>query len=282
MHKFVKNICKPGMLMALPVFVLSACSGKEAVLLELNEPETVQAADAQPGLEKAAGQQPETVQAKLASSEAVQTAEAQQAALNESGDFSATSAISDAEPSEIYVHICGAVVKPGVYELEKGSRIFEGIEAAGGFREDACEDYVNQAGQLADGQRLVIPTKEEIEAAKEDGSCPELWKAEAAGAGISGSAGAGMPGAAGTGISGAADAGVSGTGGASGSGGLVNINTATESELGAISGIGAGKAAAIVQYRQENGSFASIEDIMKVSGIKEGTYEKIKDKITVN
>ena len=64
--------------------------------------------------------------------------------------------------------------------------------------------------------------------------------------------------------------------------GLVNINTASEEELSAIPGIGAGKAAAVVRYRQENGAFASIEDIMKVSGIKEGTYEKIKDKITVN
>ena len=63
--------------------------------------------------------------------------------------------------------------------------------------------------------------------------------------------------------------------------GRVNINTATESELCSVNGIGASRAAAIVKYRQENGNFASIEDIMKVSGIKEGTYEKIKDMITV-
>ncbi len=78
------------------------------------------------------------------------------------------------------------------------------------------------------------------------------------------------------------DTGEDKTGSSGSSDGLVNINTASESELGNVKGIGAGKAAAIVQYRQENGNFASIEDIMNVSGIKEGTYEKIKDKITVN
>lgn len=164
----------------------------------------------------------------------------------------------DAGPTVIYVHICGAVVNPGVYELTSESRVFEGIAAAGGFCEDACEDYVNQAGQLQDGQRLVIPTIEEVEAAKEEGGYGELWQLPTDDAG-QGSAAASKT----------AD-------------GLVNINTASESELGEISGIGAGKAAAIVKYRQENGSFASIEDIMKVSGIKEGTYEKIKDKITVD
>lgn len=151
-------------------------------------------------------------------------------------------------PEDIFVHICGAVVNPGVYILPTDSRIFEGIEAAGGFTEDACEDFVNLAQPLQDGQRIVIPTEEEAEAAAQDSAYQEQWlpvetqRAD----------------------------------------GRVNINTASEQELSAISGIGAGKAAAIVQYRQENGSFSSVEDIMKVSGIKEGTYEKIKDKITIN
>lgn len=167
---------------------------------------------------------------------------------------------------DIYVHICGAVREPGVYVLATGSRVYEGVEAAGGFAEDACEDFVNQAGILADGQRLVIPTEEEARTLKADGFYQEMWTAE-----IQGSA------------EGTGNASSVGTVPAKGnSGGLVNINTASESELGGIPGIGAGKAAAIVKYRQENGAFASIEDIMKVSGIKEGTFEKIKDKITVN
>ncbi|MCM1174093.1 MAG: helix-hairpin-helix domain-containing protein [Blautia sp.] len=158
-------------------------------------------------------------------------------------------------PPDICVHICGAVENPGVYLLPAGSRVYEGVAAAGGFREDACEDFINQAGILQDGQRLAIPTVEEAEA---DSSYQSLWKeSEEA-----------YP-AENTNNAGSVD-------------GLVNINTASEKDLSAIPGIGAGKAAAIVQYRRENGNFASIEDIMKVSGIKEGTFEKIKDRITVN
>ncbi len=153
---------------------------------------------------------------------------------------------------------------PGVYQLAAGSRVYEGVAAAGGFREDACEDFINQAGILQDGQRLAIPTVEEADAAKAAGSYQALWQEDTLNTGLQ------EPGAAGM-----AD-------NSSGSmNGLVNINTAEENELSAIPGIGAGKAAAIIQYRQENGNFASIEDIMKVSGIKEGTFEKIKDKITV-
>ena len=62
---------------------------------------------------------------------------------------------------------------------------------------------------------------------------------------------------------------------------LVNINTATKEELQTISGIGEGKAQAIIDYREENGNFNSIEDILNVSGIGESIYEKIKDHITV-
>lgn len=231
MQKYNKNICKLIMFLIFPVFVLTACSGKEDMVLELGETHDMSSQDMS-GLD------------------------------DESAGLSTDVSI-DAAPAKIYVHICGAVVNPGVYELEAGSRVFEGIKAAGGFSENACEDYVNQAGQLSDGERLVIPTVEEVEQAKEDGTYQVLWAADTA------------------------DKGTLNTGedktDSSGSGdGLVNINTATESELGNVKGIGAGKAAAIVQYRQENGNFASTEDIMNVSGIKEGTYEKIKDKITVN
>lgn len=237
MQKFINNICKLGMFLIFPVFVLTACTGKEDMVLELDG-ESVS-------------------DGGLADRYAVGDA-----ASDEYSGLSKDVSL-DAVPEQIYVHICGAVVNPGVYELEAGSRVFEGIKAAGGFSENACEDYVNQAGPLSDGERLVIPTVEEVEKAEEDGTYQELW-------------------AAGTADKGTLDTGEDKTGSSGNSDGLVNINTATESELGNVKGIGAGKAAAIVQYRQENGSFASIEDIMKVSGIKEGTYEKIKDKITVN
>lgn len=172
-------------------------------------------------------------------------------------------AAPEPEPDSIYVHICGAVLNPGVYELPEGSRVFFGIKAAGGLSEDAYGDYVNQAETLRDGQKLVIPTVDEIEAAKENGTYEQLWANNTTAGNEADGAGAGT----------ASD---------TDSGGKININTASESQLQGITGIGATRAAAIVQYRNEHGSFGSIEDIMQVSGIKEGTYEKIKDEITVN
>lgn len=173
--------------------------------------------------------------------------------------------VSEPDQTSIYVHICGAVLNPGVYELPAGSRVFAGIEAAGGLLDTAYGDYVNQAETLWDGQQLVIPTIEEIEAAKEDGTYEQLWVSSA-----------------GDKAGPANEAALGGTGSVGANrDGKININTATESQLLGITGIGATRAAAIVQYREEHGSFGSIEDIMQVSGIKEGTYEKIKDEITV-
>lgn len=246
-----------GIFCVFSVLMLSACTGRNELVLE------------------SAGQESEAEQTPDAGgtgSRAEQPADAE----SESGSESSAALAQ----SEIYVHICGAVKKPGVYALEAGSRVYQGIAAAGGFAEDACEDFINQAGVLADSQRLVIPTVEEADAVKADDSYREIWQTEmqdnAGGGGMA--AGTGSMADTGTAAGSAAES----MGSAGSSGALVNINTATESELSSISGIGAGKAAAIVRFRQENGAFASIEDIMKVSGIKQGTFEKIKDKITVN
>lgn len=217
------------------VMTLTGCTGRNEVVLRMEETESEEAQDAVPedqGTEETFG--PENAA--------------------ETGG-----AVEGAVPDDIYVHICGAVTEPGVYVLPSGSRVYEGIEAAGGFREDACEDFINQAGMLSDGQRLVIPTEEEVMEAEKSGAYPGRLQPEESGPPE-------------TGMSVQADSPAE----------RVNINTATEKELSGITGIGAGKAAAIVKYRQENGGFASIEDIMKVSGIKEGTFEKIKDRITVN
>jgi len=237
------------------LFMLTACTSREDIVLELDgngtegavetEAESISGTGGSPDV--GTGTAPET-----ASSGSTGEPGAGSAAENRTAEQEAPVV------PDIYVHICGAVENPGVYILAAGSRVYEGIAAAGGFREDACEDFVNQAGILQDGQRLIIPTEQE--AAGADGSYRTLWQEEMRKMEETDAAG---------GSSGNAE-------------GSVNINTATEKELSAIPGIGAGKAAAIVQYRQENGNFASIEDIMKVSGIKEGTFEKIKDKITVN
>lgn len=143
------------------------------------------------------------------------------------------------------VHVCGAVNNSGVYYLEAGSRVHEAVEMAGGFTQDAAEEYINLAQELEDGQQVYIPTLEEA-----------LEQGLSAGSSASSS-------------------------GTDSSDGLININTATSEQLQTLSGIGESKAAAIISYREENGDFGSIEDIKNVSGIGDSTYEKIKDYITV-
>lgn len=175
------------------------------------------------------------------------------------------------EPQTIYVHVCGAVENPDVYELPAGSRVYEAVQAAGGFAEDADLNYVNQAQKLSDGVKLVIPTLEQTRAIASEGDSGDV-------VGIVGP----QDSADGQGSMASSAGGDAGAGQSDSSDGRININTASEAELCNIPGIGAVRAAAIVAYRQEKGGFASVEDIMNVSGIKEGTYEKIKDSIKVN
>lgn len=144
----------------------------------------------------------------------------------------------------VYVYICGAVYHPGVYELAGGSRLYEAVSLAGGMTAEADSNYLNLAEELKDGEQIVVPTKEEA---------AELRK------GI---------------LSSYQDAQISALG-------LVNINTASAQELMQLNGIGESRALAIVTYRDDHGGFTSIEEIKNVTGIKEGLYEKIKDKITI-
>ncbi len=161
----------------------------------------------------------------------------------------------------IFVYVCGAVNTPGVYELEAGARLYEAIARAGGVREDGAEESINQAQAVSDGERLYIPTDEEVR----QGLDAYLLSGSAGGDAAAGSQSA-VP------------------GGPSGSsaGGKVNINTASREELKTLNGIGDTRAGSIVVYRESNGPFGSIEDLMKVEGIKEGVFNKLKDDITVN
>ena len=167
-------------------------------------------------------------------------------------------------PQTIWVHVCGAVREPDVYELPAGSRVYEAVQAAGGFAEDADQSYVNQAQKLSDGVKLIIPTLEQTE------ELAAQTEQSAAG----GIAGVEAPHE-------AENTGQTG-GGMSAADGRIDINTASAAELCDIPGIGETRAAAIVAYRQEKGGFRSPEEIMNVSGIKEGTYEKIREFITVS
>ena len=150
-------------------------------------------------------------------------------------------------PAEIFVDVCGAVANPGVYEMDADSRVFQVIEAAGGFLPEAASASVNQVQPVSDGQQIYVPTQEEVE----EGTTPAaIQQTETAGDSDT-------------------------------AGGVVNINTADADTLKSLSGIGDAKAQAILAYREEYGSFSTIEEIMQVPGIKESTFSAIKDKITV-
>ena len=173
-------------------------------------------------------------------------------------------AVSDKEMQQamIYVDVCGAVVNPGVFQLAAGSRVFQAIEAAGGYLPEAALTCVNRAGVLTDGQQLYILTQEEMERQGRD----PVEMAGASDGQMNGSAGTGQN----TGMTAQVQ-----------QDNRININTADEAQLTTLTGIGATRAQAIIAYREENGPFAAIEDIMNVQGIKEGTFAKIKDEIVV-
>lgn len=149
------------------------------------------------------------------------------------------------EPAVCYVHICGEVRRPGVYQLKEGQRIYEALELAGGCTEEGAADYLNLAGLVEDGMKLVVPSAEELSGQPE----ADLY-------GTAASAGGDQP-------------------------AKVNINRAGKEQLMTLTGIGESRAEDILRYREEQGKFETIEDIMNVSGIKQAAFDKIKDEITV-
>lgn len=179
---------------------------------------------------------------------------ASRAAADEESDGRAAGAERTAEsetPAAIYVHVCGEVENPGVYELPEGSRAFEALEAAGGFTEQAAADCLNLAAVVSDGMQLRVLTQAEAEGL----SMEEIGRLTGQEA--------------------------SRSGGSSDEPALVNINTAGKEELMTLSGIGESRANDIIRYRTENGGFKNIEEIKNVPGIKDAMFQKIKDSITV-
>lgn len=158
-----------------------------------------------------------------------------------------------------YVYVCGQVVNPGVYRLEEGMRIFEAVELAGGFTGDARPEYLNLAEPVFDGMKILVPDEAQV-------SDPS-WN------GQTGSPGAGRSPGGQTGVYSQSDGTVPVK--------KVNINSASKEELMILTGIGESRAADIIRYRTEEGAFSRIEDIMKVPGIKEASFRKLKDQIEV-
>ena len=173
--------------------------------------------------------------------------------------------LSDASSEEtktLVVHICGAVSAPGVYELPAGSRIIDAVEAGGGFLPEADEACCNLAEEIVDGCQIYIMTKSE--------SCADGQTEKKAG--IQTSPDSDMQ---------TTDRNVRSNSATALENGLVNLNTADVAALMTLPGIGESRAKAIISYREQHGAFAQIEDIMKISGIKQAAFSKIKDKITV-
>jgi competence protein ComEA len=140
--------------------------------------------------------------------------------------------VTAAPGATIYVHVLGAVLSPGLYELREGDRIVDAIALAGGFAEEADETQLNLARQLSDGEQIVVPVMGEAVAPGEQS-------------------------------------------------GKVNLNTATLDQLETLPRVGPALAQRILDWREANGRFSSIEDLMSVSGIGSKTFEGMRDLVTV-
>ena len=158
---------------------------------------------------------------------------------------------SDEKEDMMAVHITGEVKKSGVVKIKEGSRIEDIIEAAGGLTENADITNVNLAFVVEDGMKIRIPSVNE-EKTDEDYITEDSGKGVIISDDIN-----------------------------SISNSIININTASESELEQLPGIGPSISSRIVEYRNKNGKFKSIEDIKKVTGVGDSKFEKIKDLIKV-
>jgi competence protein ComEA len=144
--------------------------------------------------------------------------------------------------SPLSIFITGSVVNPGVYTLPRDSRVIDVIDAAGGYLDDADKTGLNQAAKVHDGEKLFVPSINEIgndNTGNLGNEIPAIKR-------------------------------------------LLNINSATKDELEELPGIGPSRAADIIAYREENGAFELIDEIQNVTGIGPGIYEDLKDYITVD
>lgn len=158
--------------------------------------------------------------------------------------------IPEEETGYVYVQVCGAVSRPGVYKVQSNLRLFEVIDLAGGVTAEADTDVINMAKPVQDEMMVYVPAKDEISS----GNYDKFMGNDLYGSYDSSSVE---------------------------DDGLVNINKADENELMALPGIGQAKAEAIITYREENGAFSDISEIMNISGIKQAAFDKIKDLIKV-
>lgn len=146
------------------------------------------------------------------------------------------------KPASIQVYVSGAVKQPDVYELPPGSIIKDAMLAAGGSTDETDLERINLAAPLSDGMQIHFPREGESAILPPSNSS---------------------------------------TGASASTSGPININTATLEQLDTLSGVGPAIAQRIIDYRETNGAFSSIEQITEVSGIGDKMLENIKDNITV-
>jgi len=198
--------------------------------------------------------------------------------INEGSDINNSNADKDdgaSQADEIKVYVIGCVNNPGIVTLRKGQLIYDAIEAAGGVTENADIENINMVYKLEENVMLNILPKDRPETKEEAGEEVKKGTDEKAGSGVQI-------------IKDEGDSVISiGNGGDKEKGngnshGKININTASVDELDTLPGIGKAIAESIKKYREENGRFGKIEDIMNVPGIKQGKFEQIKDFICVD
>lgn len=152
----------------------------------------------------------------------------------------------DSDVRQVGVDVEGAVASPGLYLVSADARVNDAVAAAGGMTSDADRQRVNLAQKVEDGMQVYVPSREEA------------------------------PAATGTTTTGAGQASSSGA-----SKGKVNLNTASAEELQTLSGIGPSLSQRIIDYRQANGPFKSVDDLRKVSGIGDTRFKSLKDLVCV-
>lgn len=162
--------------------------------------------------------------------------------------------------SKVTVHVAGAVANPGVYKLAGAARVKSAVEAAGGPIKTADLNAINLAAKLEDGRQVVVPVKATVAAVgtgggEEDGS--------------------------GTAVGQSSSASVDTVGGGSIAGAPINLNTATVEQLDQLEGVGETTAQKIVEYRQQNGGFGSINDLDKIPGIGAKRIQTLRTQATV-
>ena len=248
-----------GILWAMLCPTLGACGAQREELF-LSEKESIAYGDGNRKVESKVEDTDPNREAKSNAGDTDQNREAESSAG--STDRTELSDASSEEAKTLVVHICGAVSAPGVYELPAGSRIIDAVEAGGGFLPEADEACCNLAEEIVDGCQIYIMTKSE--------SCADGQTEKKAG--IQTSPDSDMQ---------TTDRNVRSNSTPALENGLVNLNTADVAALMTLPGIGESRAKAIISYREQHGAFAQIEDIMKISGIKQAAFSKIKDKITV-